>query len=359
MIMHNRSAMLEGTQIFFILLAVLYFIILYQKKERLKIKEYLFFGLFIGLSISVKLNSLVVILLLLFLLLKEYWSKVLTIDFKKILAERKMVFDWKSIREFISKAAACIAGILAVFCFFYYLHIASGERVAAERYYNASEEYKNILNSGQTANPFYFFQLLDEHLAFISHYEKGVPLWDPTKADENGSPALLWPFGYKGINYRWSKFSKSIQYFYFVGNPIVWYGGLIAIILGLSVIMSRFALGFKVKNQNLFNLIGIFTCLYGGYMAAVLNISRVMYLYHYLIPLVFAMILLYLIYLYVFEESLKENNKYLLWGTIILAAEVAAVFLFFSPFTYGFPLETTEFVRRMWLKIWYINYLYF
>ena len=57
-ILQSRSAMLESTQMFFIFLAILYFLILFDKKER-KAKDYFVLGLLIGLAVAVKANGLI------------------------------------------------------------------------------------------------------------------------------------------------------------------------------------------------------------------------------------------------------------------------------------------------------------
>ena len=58
LIVHSRSAMLEGQQIFFILLVFLYFLIIF-KHENIKIYEYLILSLLIGITIVIKVNSLI------------------------------------------------------------------------------------------------------------------------------------------------------------------------------------------------------------------------------------------------------------------------------------------------------------
>jgi dolichyl-phosphate-mannose--protein O-mannosyl transferase len=94
-------------------------------------------------------------------------------------------------------------------------------------------------------------------------------------------------------------------------------------------------------------------------MISMMRIERVMYLYHYFIALVTGMILFYLLFLYFFEEDIVKKDKVLLYGTIALAVEIVAVFAFFSPLTYGMPLDANEFMRRVWSHIWGLVPIYF
>jgi dolichyl-phosphate-mannose--protein O-mannosyl transferase len=355
LVVHNRSAMLEGPQLFFILLAVLFFLGLFQKVSQNRILDYFKLSVLIGLAISVKLNSAVLVFLLFFLIFKDYWEKIECLFFQKYEIKNRGL-SFKDLAEMAGKAAVSIAGILLVFFLIYYLHFAIGRHVVKERFYSASEKYKEILNHGQTANPLYFFTMLSDNFRYTQNYEKGVPKWDSKKVGENGSPAYLWPFGYKSINYRWAKDYGNVSYYYLQGNPVVWYSVLIAVIASVVLVFGR--LFFKIKPEG-FVYILIFTLLYGAYMAAVLRIERVMYLYHYFIPLVFGMILFYLLFLAVFKELIEKKDKVLFAGVILLAIEVLAVFLFFSPFTYGIPISALDFARRMWLKIWDLSYICF
>jgi dolichyl-phosphate-mannose--protein O-mannosyl transferase len=104
---------------------------------------------------------------------------------------------------------------------------------------------------------------------------------------------------------------------------------------------------------------GFFTFLYFAYMIAMVNIQRVMYLYHYLIPLIIGMIVVYLLFVAVFGELMKANDKLLYYTATLIALEVFVAFLFFSPLTYGIPVSASEFARRAWLRIWDLKYLMF
>ena len=151
--------------------------------------------------------------------------------------------------------------------------------------------------------------MLKDNLAFMANYNKGVPRLDVCKPDENGSYPLAWLVGDKSINYRWEKSGEGVRYMYLQVNPITWFFGLAGIILSLILIIGRIVFKTPVKNKNLFYLITAFATLYIIYMAIMLRIERVMYLYHYFIPLIFSFILAYLAFNYIFEEKKASKSK--------------------------------------------------
>ena len=72
LITHSRAAMLEGSHLFFILLAVLFFVYLIRKKSKITLLNYLIFGALTGLTVSVKATGAIVFFLFPFLFLADY-----------------------------------------------------------------------------------------------------------------------------------------------------------------------------------------------------------------------------------------------------------------------------------------------
>ena len=137
-----------------------------------------------------------------------------------------------------------------------------------------------------------------------------------------------------------------------IGNPVVWFSALAGIVLSLGLIISRFVYGNKEKDGPLFLWICGFTSLYMIYMITMLQIERVMYLYHYLIPLMFAIINLSLVFSYIYRDEILQNNKHTLINAGAFALLVFAVFAFFSPLTYSIPITADQFELREWFKFW-------
>lgn len=343
LITHSRAAMLEGSHLFFVLLAILYFTYLAQKLSRKTLLNYFVLGALVGLAVSVKATGAITAFLFpfLFILDQKYQDAPLI--------SRRIVDISKKL---IIKGLFFAVGFAAIFSFAWYIHFSLGKFAVDNKFYKASEEYKEIINKGLTSNPKYFPTMLKDNLAYMANYNKGVPKLDVCKPDENGSHPLAWLIGDKSINYRWEKNGDSVRYMYLQINPITWFLGLAGIILSIILIIGRVFFKTPVKNRNFFYLITVFTILYIIYMAIMLRIERVMYLYHYFIPLIFSFILTYLVFNYTFENNISAKSKKLYIGLIIMAVIIAGTYKFFSPLSYYQPLTTEQFKQRIWFDFW-------
>jgi len=343
LITHSRAAMLEGSHLFFILLTVLYFVYLAQKPSRKTLLNYFVLGILTGLAISVKATGAITAFLFPFLFALDYKYQGSTLISRTLLDISKKI---------IVKGLFFVAGSAAIFSLIWYVHFSLGKFAANDKFYKASEEYKEIMASGLTSDPKYFPTMLKDNLAYMANYNKGVPKLDICKLDENGSYPLAWLVGDKSINYRWEKSGDGVRYMYLQVNPITWFLGLAGIILSIILIVGRVVFKNPVKNKNLFYLINTFATLYVVYMAIMLQIERVMYLYHYFIPLLFSFILAFLVFNYIFEEKIAAKSKKLYLGLIILVIIIAGTYKFFSPLTYYEPLTAEQFKQRMWFEFW-------
>ncbi len=330
-IVHSRAAMLESIQLFFIFASVLLFVKKYNQKKSLK--DYLVLGVLSGLAIAVKANSAIVFLLFVLWIFKDI---------------RSFGFSLKIVPQTILYGI----GASAIFFAIFYLHFALGNHVLKNRYYAASSEYKTILQKHQTANPKYFWIMLRDNLTYMHNYEKGVPKLNLCKKGENGSLFIGWPLGIKAINYRWEKHGSSVQYIYLQGNPVTWMIGFIAVILSGILVAAVFIFGLPIKNRSVFEYIAGFFFIYVSYMIAVGQIPRVMYLYHYFIPLCFSYILAVALLYYMYEEYILKRDI-VVWSAIVLiAGAIVFGWWFFSPLTYYKPLNTLQFQQRIWFDFW-------
>ena len=147
-----------------------------------------------------------------------------------------------------------------------------------------------------------------------------------------GSQWYSWPFMTRPIFY-WVDSTSSPQVssrIYLLGNPVIWWMSTVAVLLSLMYIVRH----------------RIIKILLGGYFLNLLpfiGIKRVMFLYHYLTGLIFAiLILVYLI------EKQKHARKIF----IGLAITSVAAFIYFAPLTYGLPLSPQAYNARVWLPSW-------
>lgn len=335
-IVHARGAMLDSILLFFVALTILFFLMLIEKKMKKKdiIVLSLLFGASFACAMTTKLTGAILFLLVLALLYtlrkKQVWRTFLA---------------WS------------LTGFFLLFFGVWQIHFALGTTVNpalnTDGWYRASEEYKDIMHEEKQWSPLSFPVMLKESLAYPFFYNKGVPKLDLCKPDENGSPFFFWPFGARAINYRWSAGDGGVtSSFSLVANPMGWLMGLAGVILATSFLSASVFLPGRTRLKNPFLLL-TFLGLYVGYMAAMSQIDRVMYLYHYFPPLFFSFILFALV-----TEEIERVGSWKITEdrrTLLLMGISTLVFLsfqFMSPLTYGEPLTKEQIVRRNILKIW-------
>jgi dolichyl-phosphate-mannose-protein mannosyltransferase len=378
LIVHFRSAMLDSIQMFFILASVAYFAWQWSKSA-FKLKNYTILGLLVGLSFAVKVNALILLLLFIFLQYIEF-----------VTLNPKTTKQWKNtFKNFVLKGFAFTASIVLVFGLIQYIHTGLAKNIDGDKTYMASSEYLKSLDQKQTWNPYYTVVSTIDWYRYAQNYTNGVPKLDVCKADENGSYPTNWLIGNKSISYRWERYyilksshntyslfeekntitldqysklpeeqkadyQNVTRYMYLQINPIIWLVCLVSLILSVALILSTFIFGLKVKNEKTFLSIVFFFLIYLGYMISVLTVERVLYLYHYFIPLVMSMILAALNFYYIFEEKLdtKEHTKYVYGLLAAISFTVFVAFVFYAPFSYYLPLSTEEFNARNWFSFW-------
>src|SRR3989338_1195978 len=321
LITHSRAAMLEGSHLFFILLAILYFVYLVQKLSRKTLLNYFVLGILVGLAVSIKATGAITAFLFPFLFFLDFKYQGSTLISKRVLDVCK---------KMIIKGLFFAAGFAAIFSLIWFVHFSLGTFAQNDKFYKASEEYKEIMVKGLTSDPKYFPTMLKDNLVYMANYNKGVPKLDVCKPDENGSYPLVWLVGDKSINYRWEKSGDGVRYMYLQVNPLTWFLGLAGIILSLILIIGQIVFKNPVKNKNLFYFITTFAALYVIYMAIMLRIDRVMYLYNYFIPLLFSFILAFLVFNYIFEEKIAAKSKKLYIGLFVMIIAIVWTYKFFS-----------------------------
>jgi len=351
-IVHSRGAMLESIQIFFMLLMILVFLRNLDSVDRYSVlkkslcfKTYAVLGILFGLVVAVKLNGFILILLYFFLFVYERYKLVSH-------HKKNKIIDKKSFVRLIINSLWFVWGTAFICVSVYYIHFFIGRTVLENRYYEASDKYKKILDQKKTHYIEYLPIQLNEHVAFISHYEKGVPKYDPCKPGENGSHPVTWPFGNKSINYRWEAADGKVKYLYLQGNPLVWFFGLSGVFLSINLVISYLLFGLKVQDKKRLFLIASFLMLYVLYMVSMISLDRVMYLYHYFIPLILSIIQFFLMIQYLFQSRIEKGNRFLYFFVIVGVTMIVCVYLFFSPLSYYIPLSNDEFQLRNWFWFW-------
>lgn len=176
-----------------------------------------------------------------------------------------------------------------------------------------------------------------------------------TSTHPYGSKWYTWPFMSRSI-YYWVKDSpatpsidstSSLQAgsgqagsgqsarIYYIGNPVIWWSSTIAVlVLFISYLISKMGRSFT----STFLLVG-----YVLNLLPFLQIKRVMFLYHYAVALIFAILML----VYLFNKEDRPT-----WALTCLVILAALSFIFFSPLSYGLNLSPDQYNLRVWFSSW-------
>jgi len=171
-----------------------------------------------------------------------------------------------------------------------------------------------------------------------------------------------WPLMARPIQYFQESQGEKTSFIYFIGNPIVWWLGVIGILGYFYLIIKNFLFKFKLKiPQTLYskNLL----ILVAGYLAFMIpfsTIPRFMLMYHYLPALIFSIIIFSILFEVILEMLFGVSPKEKFFFTsaranflfIVLLIIILSGFLYFSPLSYGFPLTNEGFQNHMWLDSW-------
>lgn len=333
-VVHGRAAMLDGIQIFFIIGALAGIMSSYRRlrdNAPLKTLPYLS-GIALGAALATKATSLIVIPFLLILLAPL----------------------WPHVTKMLGVVAKILGTALVAYLLSWKAHMALGKRIEPalpdRGFYQASEETKQLIRNDDIGSMRSFWPILRDNLKFFSHYEKGVPKLNMCNHNENGSAPLLWPIGGRTINYRWDKKDGETRYTYLVANPVVWALGLLGLISAAALFIASL-LGRCEITREWKLCAGTLLLIWCGYMGAMVSLDRVMYLYHYLIPLTFTLALAAITLPQVRFTSLRYTPPQAVLYTLT-AGLMLFGFRFYAPLTYGYPLTNAQLASRALLDAW-------
>ena len=335
LIVHLRGAMLDSTMLFFVLLTTLAFLLL--REWEYMPQRFFSFSLLFGLALAgTAVTKVLGLVVLLFIpaLVYHWWP------------------DWRKFLHFLGTASVTF---LIVYIAVWHIHFSLASTINStlpdNGYYQASEEYKQILADNRNTSLLSFPIMLRDSWHFLSHYETGVPQLDLCKADENGSPYFFWPFGARSINYRWeTPDSEHYLYLYLQSNPVIWSIGLLGVILSGSLLLSSFFTSVRLRQRF---LLSTFLGMYIAYMLVMSQLDRVMYLYHYFIPLLLSFFLFGISFLEIRRCGrwmLDDRRKVFLLCLMGFFAFLS--FQFYRPLTYYEPLTDGEMKQRSILPVW-------
>ncbi|MBI2669959.1 MAG: phospholipid carrier-dependent glycosyltransferase [Candidatus Yanofskybacteria bacterium] len=210
---------------------------------------------------------------------------------------------------------------------------------------------KTLVGSADSANadlrPLNVFQKFNE--LNLQMYKSNATL---TAGHPYSSKWYTWPFMIRPIYYWNDSASEQQSRIYFLGNPVIWWISTAAIFyLLLNAAYSIFRLAIlkvlkKFHDFSNYKIKTLSVLLVGVYLFNLLpfiSIKRAMFLYHYMVGLIFAIITL----VYLIDQTKNKKRIFM----ILLAASFAA-FIFFAPLSYGLPLTERAYNFRVWLPTW-------
>jgi dolichyl-phosphate-mannose--protein O-mannosyl transferase len=130
--------------------------------------------------------------------------------------------------------------------------------------------------------------------------------------------------------------------------------GLIGLVVAISI-YTTVILGMTKIDLECFILVGLGLGMWLGYMWVMVSAERVMYLYHYLVPLILSLIVLGITIPRIkahkrFGSKLSEGVFFSVGVALLMIG-----FYIYAPFSYGFPLSDEQVKSRSWLKLWDIR----
>lgn len=171
------------------------------------------------------------------------------------------------------------------------------------------------------------------------------------------SPWYEWPVLYRGIMYDWINLPDGKHScVYLFGNPLVYWIGLLSIIIGLFYCDRLMHLyftpyGLSSAQQTMYYALSL--CLFGYFdnlLPYVWLVKRPTYVYHYHPSLYFAILTAGILFDR-FTARLRPRTKFFI-ATLVLAI-IAGVYYFYLPFGYAWPLTEAEHESRRWFKAYF------
>lgn len=338
LLIQSRFILIDSFLLLFGLLGILFYLVgREQDATKNKIISLCLSGLFLGASFSVKWTGLVFWFLVLILSLPNLASHLLPKGQNKKRAASMFIL-------FI--LAIPFAVYTAVFAIHFSLLPYSG---AGDAF--MSQKFQSILVNNANYN----------HAAQMGFFEKFMEL-NRVMLSANSGISTPHPYGIKWYTmplmdrslYYWTRTEQSgyISRIYLLGNPMVWWS-IFPVIVGFAGAVL-FNIG-KRKSEYLksHSLLIAFLLVYLLNIFTYAFISRVIFLYHYFPSLVLGIIMFCVLadrHLTGGEtKTQSKKQKIIFWG---FAGGVLLLFLFFSPLTFGTPLDKAAYELRVWTQSW-------
>ncbi len=196
------------------------------------------------------------------------------------------------------------------------------------------------------------------HMTFLDKFvELNQEMYDRnqtlTATHPYGSRWYTWPLELRPIYYWQGQTQDDGRQgnIYLLGNPAVWWGVLLAGIVGLVYARAR-RIELRPTTIAALSLLGV------AYLVNFLpfaGVPRVMFLYHYFFSFIFSLAFVVLLWNDLSADrdgrhQLETGASRVVYSGVLIIMLLA--FLYFAPLTYGTLLSPSGLAERMWLRSW-------
>lgn len=330
----SRFALPESFLLTFVLTTLLIFAVLWKRRDTLSRVTYVWWalwGISFAAALGVKLTAL-------------FLGGLVAVYFFALLWQAQ----WRNTMRFVVIFSMAFGVVTVVI---WQTHFALMTQLHPENTYDVSEAHLKILKGELTVTPVErFIVQMSDAITYTFATHGRVPALRLGAVDEIGSPWYQWPFGGKAISYRWeTPDGETYRTIYLIGNPLSWLVSLLGVIIGTAVVITN-AL-FRYYNSPRRAWVYVFVGLYWVYMTGMMTIDRVMYLYHYLPPLLIGTLLAVIIF-----ADIPTLTP--LWRRVVVTAALLGLlagFVTFMPYTYYLPLTREQITQRAVWPAWQLT----
>lgn len=329
-----RAAHLDSFQLLFVLLGILLLAKARDMGQGFLISSFAF-GICVGLATMVRANGI------LLLATAPALCALPLFD-----AGRKI---WARFNVGAASVALTLSGMLVAVILVMAVHVATSHSApdlktpAGEKDTEfLSAEHRGYLTSQHAITPGVFVAILTDYKRFIESDLRGV-----SKTDANGSTPIEWLTGQNPISYRWDSDGVRTSHVMLIANPIAWLVSILGLLFAIYQILRLLFVPSSTAPLREHVFTASMALFWMASMLAyhILAQQRVMYLYHYFIPLVTGWIVAADAW-----RSSKPRFDNVSWARRLLSATVFAcimAFVFLSPLALHKPLTKAEFDLRL------------
>jgi dolichyl-phosphate-mannose-protein mannosyltransferase len=161
-----------------------------------------------------------------------------------------------------------------------------------------------------------------------------------------GSPWWSWPIMLRGLRLSplFATPEGQLQVISAIGNPVVWYGSTLAVVVGLFEVGRRLIARKPIVDDPLVPIVLGYVFLLLPWVPG----TRIPYIYNYLPSYAFA--LMALVY---WLCRLWRRGSWGPWVVVAFTACAVAATLYFIPMATGFPMSNDFLKQHIWLDSWF------